>query len=381
MKIIDVPSFSNTSNISNISNISNTLNYKNNDEIKIIDLNHPWFLYPHAFMSEYNNYQLYKIESLRLLKFLEDFINKFDNEYFINSKMLMLIILGSTMEDALVNSYTNHLNIFQYQQLFPDFINNFIKNTEGHKFVQLLIISPDAIFDNTEYTPFFVNFSKYKFDKINKYEYIYIQDELVIKVNIFNCPMVSKEKRKNIIAKCDKILNECKKNNPELEINTYVQSEKDLALIKKVYCCIDKIFYYTNRELNNVLIDSHQTKKINVIVNSWVSFKNLYGYSENYNMFPELLNLASRHNIIATEWDYKDESISSMIKSTYHFGNLYFRYKKIIYVDIDTINSNYDLDLDTFNKKNSVKSFTKNKNYYMIDFIEPHLLKMIDYTD
>lgn len=358
-------------------------NYKqinNHDEIKISDLNHPWFIYPHAFMSEYNNYELYKVESLRLLNFLEDFINKFDNHHFTNYKILIPIILGSTMEDALNNSYDDYSNIFQYQQLFPNYINNFIENVEDHKFIQLIIISPDSIFTNTDYKPFFVKFSKYKFDKINKYEYICHGDKLIIKVNIFNCPMVSKEKRKNIITKCDKLLNNFDKNIIRLNINTYVQSESDLRLIEKIYDCMNKIFSYTftnsYTNLNDVLTvdDTNQIKKINIIVNSWVSFKNLYGYSENYNMFPELLNLASKYNIIATEWNYKDDNIYTIIKSNYHFNNLYFNHKKIIYVN------SFDIDNDNDNNSDQNYNFVNHKmnnGYFIIDFVESHLIKKI----
>ena len=354
---------------------NNNYNYDNNDdnEIKIINLNHPWFIYPHAFMSEYNNYRLYKTESLRLLKFLKDFINKFDEQYFTNSKILMPIILGSSMEDAIVNYNTDQSNVVQYQQLFPNYINNFIEKVNEHKFIQLIIISPDLIFDDIDYIPLFVKFSKYNFNKINKYEYIHSDNNLIIKVNIFNCPMVSKENRKNIIVNCDKILNNCKKIISGIEIDTYVQSETDLILINKIYSCIDKIFSYTKTNFVNTIIDSGQIKKINIIVNSWVSFKNLYGYSENYNMFSELLNLASKYNIIATEWEFKDDCVNTIIKSCYHFGNLYFKHKKIIYVDnFVSFDYNYDSELDD-------KQFIEKKyNYFIIDFIEPYLLKMIN---
>ena len=177
-------------------------------------------------------------------------------------------------------------------------------------------------------------------------------------------------------------------------------------LINKIYYCIGKIFSYTNIVTNsqtntntnsqtntdtetnfkNILPDPNQIKKINVIVNSWVSFKNLDGYSENYNMFPELLNLASEHNIIATEWEYQDDIIYTIIKSSYHFGNLYFKYKKIIYIDTD-INSDSDSEFvrDSYLINGEIlgkKSKKHKKNdYFVIDFFEPYLLKMINYTD
>ena len=71
--------------------------------------------------------------------------------------------------------------------------------------------------------------------------------------------------------------------------------------------------------------------KIKIIINSWVSFKNLDGYSKNYNMFPRLLTLANQYNIIATEWDFVDELFFAKIISKYKFDDIDFCGIKINY--------------------------------------------------
>ena len=326
-------------------------------------LNHPWFIYPHAFMSEYNNYQLYKRESIRLEFFLNNFKNNLESNNYGDSKILLPIIIGSTMEDAFLGSHSDITKYsFQFEQLFPNYINNFIDKSDGHKYIEIIIISPDRIFSNDEYIPLFAKLSRYDFNKINNYKYTSTSDSYVININIFNCPMVTIEKRINTIKKCDIILSECKKNiDFDCQISTYKQTKFDLFLINKIYEHIEKIFSYV-----------HNDNPINIIVNSWVSFKNLYGYSENYNMFPELLKLASDYNIIATDWDYQDENFISTIKSNYHFGNKSFKFNKIVYISYD----NYFIDNEIINKNLTNLKYNLH-NLYQIDFSEKFNLDII----
>lgn len=353
--------FSNNNHNSN----QNSNHYLNtHSSITYENLNHPWFIYPRAFMSEYNDYDLYRSESIRLEKFLNNFLNDLENRNFRESKLLIPIILGSTMEDSLINSYTEHTNIFQYQQLFPCHIDNYIENIDGQKYIQIIIISPDRIFSDHNYIPLFIKLSKYTFNKINQYEFISINNSFTIKVNIFNCPMVSEEKRFKTIEKCDYILNNLKNLNYNLK--TYKQNNNDLLLIKTIYQHLKNIFNF--KETNHLF-----SNEILITINSWVSFKNLDGYAENYKMFPELLSLASEYNIIATEWEYKDDCFISIIKSNYHFGNNSYIFKKIIY-------ANYNSELISVDK---VIKFIKSSNsdIFIIDFKELDLLKKIEIID
>jgi len=301
----------------------NNTNINNNTNIILPEyINHPWFIYPNALMSEYNEYGLYKNESIRLEIFLDNFQTNLKNNFYGHSEILVPIIIGSTMEEALFNSRTTRNNIFQYEQLFPNYIENFLEKDNEFKFVQLIIISPDLIFNLDKYEPIFTKLSKYNFTKINKYEYICESNLFSIRVNIFNCPMVSVEKRTNIIEKYNLFLLDLqKKNINNYDILTYTQNNYDLLLISKIYDHLENIFKYTH------------SNKVNVVINSWASFKNLYGYSENYKMFPELLKLASDYNIIATEWIFDEDNFFSIIISDYHFGNKSFKFQNIIYVN------------------------------------------------
>jgi hypothetical protein len=345
----------------------NLLENINNNTIEMsYGLNHPWFIYPHAFMSEYNNYGLYRAESVRLENFLGNFICKLESGLYTGSKLLVPIILGSTMEDSLVNSHTDFTNYFQFEQLFPNYINNYIEKIDGYKQIQIIIISPDNIFSNDEYSPLFTKYSKYKFEKINNLYYKFSTESFEINVNIFNCPMVTIEKRKEFIKKCDLVLTDCKKKKIiDCDISTYTQSESDLILINNIYKHIGKIFSYANNDLSN----------INIVVNSWVNFKNLYGYSENYNMFPELLKLASDYNIIATEWNYQDENFISIIRSDYHFGNISFKFSKIIYISYESYLF-FDNDKISLNLENLK---LHKRDLYIIDFSETFNLGIVSW--
>jgi hypothetical protein len=75
----------------------------NNNTMEIsYELNHPWFIYPHAFMSEYNNYGLYRAESVRLENFLGNFICKLEKkiEKVLNFKLSRSRIRKSAEENT-----------------------------------------------------------------------------------------------------------------------------------------------------------------------------------------------------------------------------------------------------------------------------------------
>ena len=298
-----------------------------------MSLNHPFFIYPNGLLSEYNNYSLYCSEVIRLYKFIEDLnielksINK-------NFKSLISFIIGSTMEDALIQKNTDYKNIFQFQQLFPTYINDFIfKYSQINKLIQIIIVSPDKFFTNG-IIPQFINFTQYNFTQIDKYTYEFFDYELKIRVNIFNCPMPCVEKRENIILSCDNLLNILSEN--PYGILSFKQTQYDITFINNFY---DK----TISELFSVSSDNCK-----IIINSWVNFKNLYGYSENYNMFPKMLVIANKYNIIATEWNYIDELFYTKIISNYNFKNIRYQDKLLIYVnyDFNDINDNKILKIN-----------------------------------
>jgi hypothetical protein len=306
-------------------------------------LNHPFFIYPRGIMSEYNNYELYKFEVIRLYNFIKnlniDIIKKYNDK-----EILIPFIIGSPMEDALVKSNTSFDNFFQYKQLFPNYINNFIKKNNKKKFIQLIIISPDNIFSNQTFTPYFTLYESFDFIKINDLEYFYSDEINEIKINIFNCPIPSIELRKNLFLRYEQILNT---NN--YSITSYKQTLDDLEFIDKFYIQINKLF-----SLNNI-------SNIQIIINSWVSFKNLDGYSENYNMFPKILSFANKYNIIATEWEFIDELFLTKIISDYNFQNNNFQNYYINYIFDDFTDLPENIIKINFNYKNIFKLDFYNK--------------------
>lgn len=274
-------------------------------------LNHPFFIYPRGFMSEYNEYSLYRQEVFRLYEFIENLVDELDEKH-SSKNILIPFIIGSPMEDSLAKSHTVIDNIFQYSQLFPNYINNFISHNDNKKFIQIIIVSPDNIFSsNTNHTPYFTLYSPYDFLNTDFNEYTYLDEFVEIKVNIFNCPMPCIETRTSLVLKYHQMINELNLN--PFGINTYEQNQSDINFINSFYSCIDKIFEKSTYE-------PEIGTNIKIIINSWVSFKNLEGYN-NYIMFPNLLKLANKYNIIATEWDYIDKLTDTKIVSNYGDGD------------------------------------------------------------
>ena len=330
-------------------------NLKLNQELNQ-ELNHPWFLYPRGFMSEYYNYSLYRSESIRLLNFINNLNNQIEINIFNEYKTLVSIILGSTIEDSLIKLQTNKSNYFQYRQLFPNYINNFINNISGKKNIQIIIISPDDFLSFDNYIPLFIKFTYYDFVKKNKYEYEHVIDNLIIKINIFNCPMPSFDNRNDYIKNQNTFLN----NNLSqiFNIKNYFQSPIDIIFINDIYNKLEKLFSFNN---NNEFI---------IVVNSWVSFKNLCGISENFNMFPQMLSLSTKYNIIATEWNFIDDIFSCKIISNFKYNNKYYQYKYIYYIDKD----NEQISKESL--KNNL-NLIKNNEIYIIGFNYPNLLERV----
>ncbi len=314
-----------------------------------MELNHPFFIYPREPLSQYNNYELYKNELFKLNEFIENFNYKLESSEFVNSEILLSLIIGTTMEEAILKQYTNKSNIFQSSQLFPSYIKNFIdKNLKKkNKLVQLIIISPDNFLSNLDYSPIFNNFVEIGFNKINSYEYennttnTETETEIKIKINIFNCPFPSIEKRNYIQKKYNKIFSNILKNQ-EYKLSTFNQSTQDIIFINEFYKNLKMIFEKNNYKQND----------LSIVINSWVSFKNLDGISENYSMFHELLELSNSYNIIATEWDFIDELFICKIISNFVVGNKCYKNRLLKYVldefnqiitsaEIQNINNNY----------------------------------------
>jgi hypothetical protein len=321
------------------------------------ELNHPFFIYPRGFMSEYNYYELYRTEVKKLNEFVDKLFIEI-NEQQRDKEVLVSLIVGSAMEERLINSNTSINNYFQYHQLFPNYINNFIENNSNNKFIQIIIVSPDNIFMSPSNVPYFTLYEPFDFVLTNTNEYIYSNDRINIRINIFNCPFPCVEKRNDITMNYDTLIKNLEFN--PYGISSFIQTQYDIEFIEHFYFNLEKLFSLS------------PDLGIKIIINSWVSFKNLSKYSDNYNMFPKLLELSNKYNLIATEWDFIDELFYARIISDYKFGNIKFK----------GININYAFDEVLTNLPENVLSMNfRYTNLFLIDFNSNfHLKKIIFYT-
>ena len=306
-------------------------------------------------MSEYNEYNIYRSEAIKLNQFMNELLFEI-NEKHLDKEILIPLIIGSAMEDCLVKFNTSSENYFQYRQLFPNYINNFIKSNTNKKFIQLIIISPDNIFSSQSYVPNFILYESFDFVSTNPNEYIYNNEQIYIRINIFNCPFPCIEKRNNVASKYKKLIKNLQFN--PYNITSYIQTQNDIKFINDFYVNIKKLFKSTTNS------------RIKIIINSWVSFKNLDGYSKNYNMFPELLMLANKYNIIATEWDFVEELFFAKIISEYKFGNNKFKGIKINYA--------FNEQLTDLPENVIAMNFNYN-NLFVVDFNSEYLIKKFIY--
>lgn len=339
------------------------------------ELNHPWFIYPRGIMSEYNEYNLYRKESIKLSKYVKN-LPRYIDETHTNKESLVSFIIGSSMEDVLANSAnsansTNCANyayeniIHQYRQLFPNYINDFINTNTEKKFIQIIITSPDRIFSNDDFTPQFITYEPYNFRKIQKNEYVFECDMFEIKINIFNCPMPCLETRYELVTRYQRSLDMLKVN--PYDIQTYKQTQTDVDFIHNFYSSIEELFKITFDPRNKI------------IINSWVSFANLDGYSEKYNMFPNILELANKYNIIATEWEFTCKFTCGFTKivSKYTLGNKCFQNHYIRYTESSNSSSSSSGTSSSSSSSCGTSSNTSTlynydnlpKNLFVINFI------------
>lgn len=293
-------------------------------------LNNPYFIYPNGPLSEYNCLDNYNLEIIKLfehIKFLIESINMIKNSDPQDNFVLIPFIIGSTMEQSIKKGFNEPNTYYQWQQLFPNYINNFI---DRHKeyinskiYIYITIVSPDSIFSDFEYSdPFFIINTGYPFTKISNRKYISEFDNIKINVDIFNCPLPTIETRIDIIKKYNDFI-KSNPNNFSGSIKNYEQTNDDLIFISDFYNYFE------------VLLKLCDYRRINIIINSYATFKNLYGY-ENFKMFPKILDLSIKNNILATEWIYKDNSYSSQILSFFKIQPdkpISHIFKYIIYLD------------------------------------------------
>lgn len=280
-------------------------------------LNHPWKIYLNEPISSYTEYDIYYKELNRFYKFVELY-----NEYLDKLKeddvCLTILILGTPMEAALHNNQCSKIYEFQWQQLLPKNVFDFIKHYKklnNNININIIIVSPDNIFMDEYYKEplFTIKCDDCKFTKIKNREYIHMSDKLIIKVDIFTCPFPQLETNTNIINKINIFI---KKFYEDYKIMDYSPTEEDITFINNFYEYFESIC---------------KNPKSNLLINSYAVFRNVREY-DNYGLFPTLLEVADRNKIIATEWHFDEKNFKSTIVSKNDL-NINYVYFKVSYVE------------------------------------------------
>lgn len=285
-----------------------------------LTLNHPWTIYLQEPTSSYTKYSVYYTELLRMRNFILKLAKTIEEEE--TQIQLTTLIIGTPMETALHKKDCPETYIFQWQQLFPKHIYDFIKHYSELKNninINIIIVSPDDIFmDECYHEPLFtIKCEDYKFEKIKNREYIHKSDKLTIKVDIFTCPFPQLEERTDIIEKCNTMVSKCM---PFFEIKNFAPTDSDINFIDTFYCQFEKIA---------------RNPKSNLIINSYATFRNATEFGI-YGLFPTLLEVANKYKIIATEWTFNESNfrtrIVSKITMTVNYFNYFVSYVEPCYV-------------------------------------------------
>jgi hypothetical protein len=281
-------------------------------------LNHPWFIYHNEQISGYTDYDIYRGELLRLM----DQINRLTEELVgidkDHSMNLVNIIVGTPMENALRKKDIGSSFRFQFQQLFPVHIKDFVEYAQTQDTssinVHLIIISPDRIFMDSYYQePIFIEENEdFSFEKIANRKYVHQKGNVKIVVDIFACPFPQLDTRLDIIRKNNLFLEKV----PLIGIKNFEPSPDDVRYIRD---------FYSKLEIIVGLKSSH------IIVNSYATFRNACGY-QNYGLFPSLLTFCNTHEIIATEWTFSEHNFMSRIVSNIKMTANYIDYL-VSYID------------------------------------------------
>ena len=282
-----------------------------------LKLNHPWSIYLKEPLSSYTRYSTYYKELHKLLVFTERIALDIEN---LREDQVTLTVytIGTPMECALHKGDCSMDYSFQWQQLFPKYIYDFIKHYSKFDIdinVNIIIISPDDIFmDDCYNEPLFTTqCDEYKFEKVKNREYIHSGTNLTIKVDIFTCPVPQLETRLDTIKQQNSFI---EKYMPDYELEDFTPTDNDIKFINDFYRLLEVIM---------------SNKKSNMIINSYATFKNARGYGT-YALFPSLLELANKHKIIATEWNFQENNFKSRLVSKINYTVNYINYS-VSYVE------------------------------------------------
>lgn len=285
----------------------------------IIELmNYPFPIYPLHLLSPYTNFSKYKNEILRLDNFIESLteeinsdINDENNANNANRiKHLIMFNLGSAGEEVIYYSRTNYAKNYNWMQIHPYFVNDFIKKyiKKNEIKINVIVISPDIYHNEENYKPYFSriihnvkietenNFEfQYEENKINNEYYLNNEENKVkIKIMFFNSFFPNIEKNNNLINIANDFLLKNTSENNSYNLNNFNNSLEDLIFINEFYEKINKLMSFIDY------------KNKYMIVNNFATFRNIY-YNSN-KMFSEMNKKCVLNNILYMTWLNREEN-------------------------------------------------------------------------
>lgn len=284
-------------------------------------LSNPYFAYPGTPLRGYHDLNLYNEELKRLYTFLNDCKTK--------PKTNVHICIGAAMEEVINHdSYEEH---YQWKQLFPDHLQNFIlDNKESDTY--LIIISPNDTFSDDNYKdPVFISRTNEIFDWTKVENRKYTSTKYNVTVNIFCTMMPHDDSTRN------KLLMTQLKQKKELHKHFYwldqlEQTQYDLEFTNIFYKVFGKFLDSVN---DNYGIISCFSFAVFNEATVFRKYNNYAMFSEIKKLFPD--NVANR---LLLEWCFRIDSTEMKffserghdIRITYNDNT---RYETLIIFDED----------------------------------------------
>ncbi len=254
-----------------------------------IPLSNPYFAYPGTPFRGYHNFKLYNKELKRLYTFLDDCDMK--------PKTNVYICIGAAMEEVIGhNSYEKH---YQWKQLFPDHLQNFILNNKDSD-TQLIIISPNDTFSDDNYKdPVFISRTDELFDWTKIENRKYTSTKYNVTVNIFCTMMPHDDSTRNKL-----LMTQLKRKKELCEYFSWLsqleQTRDDLEFTNIFYKVFGKFLDSVNN--NHGIISCFSF----AVFNEVTEFRKY----NNYAMFSEIKKLFSDDatNRLLLEWCFRVDS-------------------------------------------------------------------------
>lgn len=245
-------------------------------------LNNPYWIYPNAPCAGYTHFDKYNEE----LKNLNDEILILRTS---NMKKLFTLIIGDPIGEYLEHESSDTKIEFQWEQLFPYYIQQYVKSDPIRNEAVLFIVCPNKTYSPEEFKlPLFFKYTdEYKW--VNTSKNTYESSVYKCKIILFYTMIPSIDKQYD--KKYEKIVRTFGKVCDTELINSYRRTEYDVKFVNEFYDnlkkSIDHINYYGG--ISTCL--------------SYAVFRHDgdFSHMRNYTMFEEIKECFKGHNLLA-EW-------------------------------------------------------------------------------